>query len=69
MSQGARRRIDNKFCKIKYNALKELEKGIAPKDVEYFISYSNFLLLELSITRTIFDSSLGVRVKKSISIK
>jgi hypothetical protein len=30
---GEKRRIYNKSCKIKYNALKELEKGTAPKDV------------------------------------
>ncbi|XP_057299275.1 major centromere autoantigen B-like [Hydractinia symbiolongicarpus] len=28
-----RSRADNKSCKIKYSALKELEKGTAPKDV------------------------------------
>ncbi|XP_057305268.1 tigger transposable element-derived protein 4-like [Hydractinia symbiolongicarpus] len=30
---GSKRRIDNKSCKIKYKALKALEKGTAPKDV------------------------------------
>ena len=55
----AKRRIDNKSCKIKYNALKELENGIAPKDVVAMFNFakiSNSLLLELSITRTVFDS-------------
>ena len=30
---GSKRRIENKSCKIKYRALKEIEKGTAPKDV------------------------------------
>ena len=30
---GSKRRIESKSCKIKYNALKELERGTAPKDV------------------------------------
>ena len=30
---GSKRKIQNKSCKIKYDALKELEKGTAPKDV------------------------------------
>lgn len=30
---GSKRRAENKSCKIKYSALKELEKGTAPKDV------------------------------------
>ena len=30
---GSKRRIENKTCKVKNNAFKELEKGTAPKDV------------------------------------
>ena len=30
---GSKRRAENKSCKIKYSALKELEKGTAQKDV------------------------------------
>ena len=30
---GTKRRAENKSCKIKFKALKELEKGTAPKDV------------------------------------
>ena len=68
---GAKRRIDNKSCKIKY--IQELEKRIAPKDVEYFISY--FISINsfhgLSTTPTLLNSNdflfpLGVRVMESL---
>ena len=40
MSQGQNVVLTISLAKSNTNALKELEKGIDPKDVEYFISYS-----------------------------
>ena len=41
---GSKRKIQNKSCKIKYDALKELEKGTAPKDVAAKFEIFTFLL-------------------------